>query len=91
VPYLAIAFALLLYLQNRAAGKPFLIVVVALVLQSIGLEVFDDLAWWRRVYLASAGLPFSVILAAGTLVGTLVVSRGWSAGKRDRNVRKPRA
>jgi hypothetical protein len=86
---LAIAFALLLYLQSRTVGKPFLIVGVALVLQSIGLEVFDDLAWWRRVYLASAGLPFFATLATGTLIGLLIVSRGWSAGKRERKARKP--
>ncbi len=84
---LALAFAVLLYRQNRTVGQPFLVVGVVLVLQSIGLEVCDDLAWWRQVYLASADLPFSVILATGTLVGVLIVSQGWSAGKRDRNVR----
>ncbi len=85
---LAIAIALLLYLQDRTVGKPFLIVGVALVLQSIGLEVYDDVAWWRRVHLAGAGLPFFVALTTGTLVGILIVSRGWTAGKRDRNERR---
>lgn len=84
---LAIACAVLLYLQHRTVGRPFLIVAVALVLQSIGLEVYDDVAWWRAVYLASAGVPFSVTLATGTVIGILVVSRGWSAGTRDRRVR----
>lgn len=82
---LAIAFALLLYVQNRSVGKPFLIVCVALVLQSIGLETFDDVAWWRPIYLATADLPFFGILAAGILLGVFIVSRGWSDGKRKRN------
>lgn len=88
---LALTFAFFLYRQNRTAGKPFLIVGGALVLQSIGLELFDDLVWWRRLYLASAGLPFLATLATGWLVGMLIVARGWSAGVRERNVRQPRA
>jgi hypothetical protein len=88
---LAIAVAWFLYRQNRTYGKPFLIVGAALALQSIGLEVCDDMAWWRRVYLSSAGIPVSMLLATGTVVGMLIVSRGWTAGKRDRNVRTPPA
>lgn len=82
----AIAIAGLLYRHNRTAGKPFLIVSVALVLQSVGLEACDDIAWWRQVYLTSVDIPFSITLATGTLLGMLIVLRGWSAGRRERSV-----
>lgn len=81
---LAIAFALRLYLQNRKVGEPFLVVGFALVLQSIALETFDDVTWWRQVYLASADLPLFVPLVLGMLVGTLIVWRGWRDGKPER-------
>jgi len=79
---LAIALALFLYSQKPKAGKPFVIVIVALILQSIALEVFDDLGAWREIYLAYGTIPFAAPLAIGLIVGVLIVWKGWEGGKR---------
>ena len=78
---LAIAFALFLYLQNRKYGAPFLAVCLALLLQSIGLEVFDDVRWWREIYLSLPSLPMQYLFAPGLVLGVLVAIGGWRAGK----------
>lgn len=79
---LAIALAVFLYFQKPKFGKPFVIISVALVLQSIGLELFDDIEWWRALYLEYAGVPFAAPLALGLIVGLLIVGRGWEDGRR---------
>ncbi|MBI1392142.1 MAG: hypothetical protein GC152_05300 [Alphaproteobacteria bacterium] len=81
---LAILFALVLYFQKPKFGAPFLVLSLALVLQSIGLEVFDDIGWWRDLYLASADLPFAAPLGIGLIIGILIVWRGWMAGGAKR-------
>lgn len=79
---LAIALAAFLYLQNRKFGAPFIIVSIALILQSLALEIFDGLEWWRKAYLASVELPFAALLVTGLIVGAAFAWRGWAAGKR---------
>jgi hypothetical protein len=79
---LAIALALFLYFQKPKFGKPFLIISVALVVQSLGLELFDDIGWWRAIYLDYASVPFAAPLALGLIVGLLIAWRGWEDGKR---------
>lgn len=79
---LAIALAAFLYFQNRKFGAPFLIVGMALILQSLALEIFDDLGWWRNVYLASAERPLAVPLLIGLIAAIIIAWRGWLAGKR---------
>lgn len=79
---LAIALAVALYLGNRRHGAPFVFVIVALVLQSIALELFDDVDMWRESFLATAAWPVPVLLAIGVTLGLAVVTAGWHQGKR---------
>jgi uncharacterized membrane protein len=79
---LAIALAMFLYFQKPKFGKPYLIISVALVLQSLGLELFDDIGWWRALYLEYAAVPFAAPLTLGLIIGLLIVWRGWEDGKR---------
>ena len=76
---LAIAFAMVLYFQNRKFGAPFLFVSIFLILQSIGLEVFDDISWWREIYLSTTALPFAAPLGLGLAIGALITWRGWTS------------
>jgi hypothetical protein len=78
---LAIALAMVLHFQKPKFGKPYLIISAALVLQSIGLELFDDIGWWRALYLDYASVPFAAPLTLGLIIGLLIVWRGWEDGK----------
>ena len=80
---LAIAFALFLYLQNRKYGAPFLAVSLALLFQSIGLEMFDDVNWWREIYLSLPSLPMAYLFLPGLALGVLVAVAGWFSGSRN--------
>ena len=73
-----IALALALYARDRTHGTPFLIVCVLLALQSIGLEVFDSIGWWRDLFIVSAGVPFAATLSTGLVIGAAVLWGGWS-------------
>lgn len=79
---LAIALAMYLYFLKPRFGKPFLVISVALILQSVGLELFDDIGWWREIYLDYAGVRPLAPLTLGLIVGLLIVWRGWEDGKR---------
>ena len=77
---LAIGLAAALYLGNRRHGAPFLFAIVVLALQSIALELFDDIAVWRECFLASASWPAPVLGAIGIALALSAVTAGWKKG-----------
>lgn len=79
---LAIALAMFLYLRERRYGRPFLIVSIAMVLQSVALEWMDQVYWWQEVFFAVANIPLVTTISAGIIVGALISWMGWSAPQR---------
>lgn len=80
--FLAIAIAMFLYMRERRYGRPFLIVSIAMVLQSAALEWLDQVAWWRDIFLAVANIPVVITVSAGIVVGALISWLGWTAPHR---------
>ncbi len=78
---LAIALALVLYMRDRQHGQPFVFVIVVLVAQSLALELFDDLAGWRALFVATGSWPIEVFAAAGLLIAVVIAWSGWRLGR----------
>ncbi|MEM9302007.1 MAG: hypothetical protein AAGE01_07840 [Pseudomonadota bacterium] len=81
---LAIALAVALYRGNPRYGQPFVFVTVALVAQSLALELFDDFAPWRTAFLAMASWPTAVLFVPALFLGAAVSWSGWVAGRSGR-------
>ncbi len=78
----AIALALVLYTRAREHGAPFVFVIAVLLLQSLALELFDDLDTWRGLFVDMGEWPTTPILLAGILAGVVLAVLGWTRGRR---------
>lgn len=81
---LAITIAMFLYLRERRYGRPFLIVSIAMVLQSVALEWMGQVYWWQEIFFAVANIPLVTTISAGIIVGALISWIGWSAPQRPK-------
>lgn len=77
---IAIAFSLVMYLRDRKAGIPFLIAAGLIFLQAISMYVGTNIEWVRDGFEAYAGIPDTVILLVGFMLGAYVSWSGWKAG-----------
>ena len=84
----AIALALFLYFREPRFGRPFLVVSAVMIAQSIALETFDSLEWWRQSFISVAQIPFALTLLVGVSFGILVSWFAWNA-PFDRPTRGP--
>ncbi len=87
---LAITIALYLYFCERRFGHPFLVVSIAMALQSIAFESLDQVSWWREIFLATANVPVLVVAFAGIGIGAFLSWLGWTAPNQRRVRRVPR-
>ncbi len=84
---MAISLAAVLYFLNRQYGKPFIVVIGVLIAQSVALELFDGLGFWRAYFISSgdwSALPF---ISVGLLAGSLLTLYAWTSGPRRRQTR----
>ena len=81
---LAITIAMFLYLRERRYGRPFLIVSIAMVLQSVAMEWIDQVQWWQEIFFAMANIPLVATISAGIIVGALISWMGWSVPARPK-------
>ncbi|MEM7765751.1 MAG: hypothetical protein AAF290_16925 [Pseudomonadota bacterium] len=79
----AVLLALVLYFRDREHGAPFLFVIVALLVQSLSLELFDGFGPWRDMFLTSGDWPIGAFAVIGIALGAVVAGLGWSAGKHN--------
>lgn len=77
--FLAIALAMYLYWLAPRFGRPFVVVSIVMVLQSIAIETLDQFSWWRELFFAIADVPVLVTAITGLGVGALVAWLGWIA------------
>ena len=74
---LVLAAALLLFVRERRDGKPWLVVAVIIVLQSIAFETLGRSGWWDGVMNGYAAVPIYVPALSGLLIGGAAVAAGW--------------
>jgi hypothetical protein len=83
---MAIAFALVMYLRDRKSGIPFLVAAGLMLLQAVSMYVGTNIQWVRQGFEAYAGIPDTLTLLIGFLLGAAVSWLGW----RSKGVRASR-
>lgn len=81
---LVCALALVLYLRDRKSGRPWLVAICFMVLQSIAMWFAPDMPFLGPLFEAYGRIPESLTLAAGALAGVAVTYFGWVAGSRSK-------
>jgi hypothetical protein len=79
---ISIVGALLLAWRAPKAGKPFLFVAAATVVQSVAMESVGHSAAWAGLCQKVIGVPVLLVAAIGLGLGAVVVGAGWRAGRR---------
>lgn len=74
----AIAIALWLYGADRRFGRPWLVVAVVTIVQSILFETLARSPIWARIYLTVAPIPMPLFLATGLAAGAAATWFGWT-------------
>ncbi len=74
---LPLLLAIYLYLRNRKAGIPFLVVAVFLAVQIGGIYLIADTEVWRQFFGWYAKLPATITVGSGVLLGALAAWYGW--------------
>lgn len=73
---IALAIALVLYLQARRHGLPWLLAATFLVVSSISFQWLAASGVWQAVFRGIGQLPSLVLVALGLVLGVLVLWRG---------------
>jgi hypothetical protein len=80
---MAIAFSVVMYLRDRKSGVPFLLAAILMLLQAVTMYVGTSLEWVRQGFTAYAGVPATVTVLGGFLLGAAVSWLGWNSVERS--------
>ena len=86
---LTAAVALWLYRTAPRYGRPFLVVAIVGLAQSLGFALLPHLAPWRDGFSAFGRLPVAPVLVAALAIGAAVTWLGWNAGSKPARPAKP--
>lgn len=79
----AMAVALAAFLVWRAPqhGRPFLVIIGALIVAALGFNFVSQLEAWKSVFGLLARPSLAVVFVIGAAVGSVAAAMGWRAGK----------
>jgi hypothetical protein len=78
---LAVGVAAVLYLRAPKWGRPFLIVGLLVVAQSLVFETLGRTGLWERLFAAIGTVPAAVVATLGLGMGAAAAWAGWAAGR----------